>query len=418
MDIIKRKKLPLHKRRKVYIPAGGLAFSGLLFASLFLNLNEHAIGSSEIITAVVQRGEFALKISAPGILAPQFDRWLSSTVEGKVNKIFVRPGAMVARGDVIVELYNPNLKQHVQELTWELAAMEADGRALKEQHATRLLEMESQMLQNKMDYEREKIRLDAESELIKSGNSTVPKIEYESRKLTVSQLEQTIDMDEMWAAQLKSTLSAELEANHARISRLRNQLERAETQLADLVVEAPFSGVLQTLELELGEQVLVGTNIAKVVKDDDLIAELSVAEFKASSVALGQKVVIDTRTSKIEGQVVRIDPAVIDGTVKVDIALEGILPSEARADLSIDGEIFISEKPDSLYVRRPAFSQERQKMSVFKLDQKKRHATQTVVQFGASSSIDIEVLDGVKEGDVIIISEVDDFNRFEKVIIN
>jgi HlyD family secretion protein len=419
MDIVKNKsKVPFYKNRKLLAFGTVVLFIVVLMATKMFKLTAHSVDSNNFVTAKVQRGDLKVKVSAPGVLAPRDVRWVSSAVVGKVEQIFVKPGASVGKGQLIAELYNPELEQQTQELKWELEAMEAENRALKERQNTRLLDMRAQVLDNQMTYDKEKIRLQAEAELIKSGNATVSKLDYESRKMTVNQLEQTLKMDKARSKQLISTLNAEVEAQSARVNRLKNSLQRAEYQLASLNVIAPVDGILQAMPLELGQRVAIGDNIAKFAKKEDLIAELSVAEFKVSEIRVGQRVMIDTRYSQLEGEVVRVDPAVVDGTVQVDVNIVSQLPEEARPDLSIDGEIYISEIKDTLFVRRPAFSQPNQKMSIFRVDSEFAYAQQTEVEFGTSSSMDIEVLYGVAEGDLIIVSEISDFERYNKIIIN
>ena len=419
MDIVKNKaKVPFYKNVKVLTLAVVGLFIVALMATNMFKFTVHSVDSSDFVTAKVQRGDLEVKVSAPGVLAPRDVRWVSSAVVGKVEQIFIKPGATVRQGQLIAELYNPELEQQAQELRWELEAMEAENRALKERQNTRLLDMQAQLLDNQMTYDKEKIRLEAEGELIASGNATVSKLDYESRKLTVSQLEQTLKMDKARSKQLSSTLTAEIEAQNARVNRLKNSLQRAEYQLASLKVIAPVDGILQAMPLELGQRVAIGDNIAKFAKKGDLIAELSVAEFKASEIRVGQRVMIDTRFNQLQGEVTRVDPAVVDGTVQVDANIISPLPEEARPDLSIDGEVYISEIKNTLFVRRPAFSQPNQKMSVFRLDNELAYAQQTEVEFGTSSSLNIEVLFGVAEGDVIIVSEISDFERYNKIIIN
>ncbi|MCO7226514.1 efflux RND transporter periplasmic adaptor subunit [Pleionea sp. CnH1-48] len=418
MDVIKQKKTPFYKNKKVLMGAGVLVLATIGVASSMMKLTLHSVDANTFRTATVQRGDLKIKVSAPGILAPRDVRWVASSVEGKVERILVKPGAKVTEGDLIVELLNPELTQQVQELRWELEAMEAGTRALKERQDTRLLDMEAQVLTNQMEYNKEKIRLDAEAKLIEGGNSTISKLDYESRRLTVAQMEKTLEMDTARSQQLKTTLKAEYEAQIALLNRLRNRLKRAEFQLASLNVKAPVSGVLQAMPLELGQRISLGDSVAKFSRQGDLLAELNVPEFSVNDISIGQRVSIDTRFSQIDGRVIRIDPAVVDGTVQVDVELLSELPSESRPDLSIDGEIFITERTSTLYVRRPTFSQANQKMRVFKLDSERSYAEQTEVHFGVSSSVNIEVLGGVTEGDVIIVSEVSNFERHKKVAIN
>ncbi|WP_196137579.1 efflux RND transporter periplasmic adaptor subunit [Aliikangiella sp. G2MR2-5] len=419
MDFVKPKtSQPFYKKRTFLIVCTGLILSVGVLVSNVIDFAVHSVESNSFITAQVRRGDLAVKVSAPGTLVPRDIQWVASNVEGKVESIIVKPGAFVKAGQLIAELANPELKRRVQELNWQIEEMEAETRALKERHSTRILDMEATALNNQMEYNKESIRASAEEELIRKGNATVSMLDFQSRKLTVEQLKKTLEMDKARTEQLRLTLDAEFEAQLARLSRLKNELERAKFQLESLKILSPVDGVLQAMPIDLGQRLAIGDNIAKLAKQDDLIAELRVPEFNALQVQVGKKVIVDTRTSKIEGKIIRVDPAVVEGVVQVDVELTSQLPVEARPDLSINGEIFIDEKPDTLFVRRPAFSQSNQRMSVFRLNDNQSVAEKINIQFGVSSSIDIEILEGLEEGDKIIVSEISSFENYKKIAIN
>jgi multidrug efflux pump subunit AcrA (membrane-fusion protein) len=417
MDIIKQTKKPFYKNRSFVTTAGIIALTAFLIASTQMNISAFSVQSNSVITAVVEQGDFDIKISGPGILAPRDVRWVASTVSGKVERILVKPGAQVEKGQLIVELVNPELDQMVEELHWEVEAMQAQTRALKVSQDTQLLDMQAKALATQMKYEKAKMRLDAESQLIKVGNSTVSKLDFESSKLTVNQLGKTIEINKLRAKQLVLNLAAGFEAQTALLKKLNKKYERAQFQLASLNVKASLAGVLQAMPLELGQRVAIGGNIAKFAKKGDLIAELKVPELNAGDIIIGQHVSIDTRFNQIQGKVTRIDPAVVNGTVQVDVELTSQLPDEARPDLSIDGEIFITQKKNSLFVRRPAYSQANQTMAIYRLNNEQTTAQQTPVKFGLSSSVDIEVVNGLKVGDVIIVSEQTSFERHKLITL-
>jgi len=417
MDIIKKTDKPFYKKKNFVTTTGVITLAVFLIASTQMNISAFSVQSNSVITAVVEQGDFDIKISGPGVLAPRDVRWVASTVSGKVERILVKPGAQVEKGQLIVELVNPELDQMVEELHWEVEAMQAQTRALKVSQDTELLDMQARALTTQMKYEKAKMRLDAESQLIKVGNSTVSKLDFESSKLTVNQLSKTIEINEMRAKQLALNLTAQFEAQTALLNKLNKKYERAQFQLASLNVKASLAGVLQAMPLELGQRVAIGGNIAKFAKKGDLIAELKVPELNAGDIIIGQHVSIDTRFNQIEGKVIRIDPAVVNGTVQVDVELTSKMPDEARPDLSIDGEIFITQKKSSLFVRRPAFSQANQTMAIYLLNNEQTTAQQTPVEFGLSSSIDIEVLNGLKVGDRIIVSEQTSFERHKLITL-
>lgn len=418
MDIIKQTKKPIYKKKSFMTATGVAVLAVFLIASSQMRFAGFSVQKNAVITAIVEQGDFDIKISGPGILAPRDVRWVASTVAGKVERILVKPGAQVEKGQLIVELVNPELDQKVEELHWEVVAMQAQTRALKVSQDTQVLDMKASTLDTQMQYEKAKMRLDAEARLIKVGNSTVSKLDFESSKLTVNQLAKTIEINEMRATQLLLNLAAQFEAQTALLNKLKKSYERAQFQLSSLNVKAPLAGVLQTMPLELGQRVAIGGNIAKFAKKGDLIAELKVPELNAGDIIIGQQVSVDTRFNQIQGKVIRIDPAVVNGTVQVDVELTSKLPDEARPDLSIDGEIFITQKKNSLFVRRPAFSQAKQTMAIYLLNNEQTKAQQTSVEFGLSSSVDIEIVSGLKVGDRIIVSEQTSFERHQQISLN
>ena len=418
MDIVKQKKAPFYKNKKLAAVLGLGLFASAIYASTQFEVANKSIERNSILTASVEQGEFVITVAGPGLLVPRDVRWVASTVEGKVERILLKAGAQVKQGDLIAELNNPELNQKVEELNWEKEALEAELAALKVSHETKLLDMHAQFIATKMAYDKAKMRLDAESALIKRGNATVSKLDYESSKLTVEQLKKSLTIEKQREQQLKINLDASFKAQSARLNKLNKTIERAEFQLASLQVKAPTSGILQAMPLELGQRVALGNNVAKIARKDDLIAELKISELKASQVALGQSVTIDTRTSQISGEVMRIDPAVVDGTVQVDVALISALPSEARPDLSINGEVIVARKADALFVRRPAFSQANQTLPVFKIDQAGSYANKTNVRYGLASTSQIEIEHGLSRGDQIIVSEQSSFARHDKIALN
>ena len=418
MDIVKQKKAPFYKNKKLAAVLGLGLFASAIYASTQFEVANKSIERNSILTASVEQGEFVITVAGPGLLVPRDVRWVASTVEGKVERILLKAGAQVKQGDLIAELNNPELNQKVEELNWEKEALEAELAALKVSHETKLLDMQAQFIAIKMAFDKAKMRLDAESALIKRGNATVSKLDYESSKLTVEQLKKSLTIEKQREQQLKINLDASFKAQSARLNKLNKTIERAEFQLASLQVKAPTSGILQAMPLELGQRVALGNNVAKIARKDDLIAELKISELNASKVALGQSVTIDTRSSQISGEVMRIDPAVVNGTVQVDVALTSALPSEARPDLSINGEVIVARKADALFVRRPAFSQANQTLPVFKIDQTGSYANKTNVRYGIASSSQIEIQHGLNRGDQIIVSEQSSFTRHEKIALN
>ncbi|MCO7190440.1 MULTISPECIES: HlyD family efflux transporter periplasmic adaptor subunit [unclassified Pseudoalteromonas] len=418
MDIVKKQRKAWYKHKSTFIVAALFGFLTLLFVISQQQFSAFSVERGTLLTAIVQRGEFSIKVAAPGTLVPEDIRWVASNVTGKVERILVKPGAEVNAGDLIVELSNPELKQQLDELNWEYTALEAELEALAVSHQSEKLEMQALLLKTQMQYDKAKLRLDAEEDLIKQGNATVSRLDYEDSKLTVTQLAQTLRIDKSRQLQLAKNLQASYKARRARLAKLHKAIEQAQFQLTSLQITAPLDGIVQAMPLELGQRVALGQNIAKFAHADELIAELKVPQIQAANIALGQSVEIDTRFNTITGKVTRIDPAVVNGTVQVDVELLGDLPNEARPDLSIDGAIIIRHLNDALYVKRPAFSQPDQTMNILKLDAAQQFANKTQVQFGKASSLEIEILAGLQAGDTIIVSDQEQFAHHSSIALH
>ena len=417
MDVIKERQIKWYQNRKLL---GGLAFIALVvvvYLSTQLNLGLYTVSSTNYVTAKVTQGDMSVKVSASGIMVSRDARWVASNVEARVERILLKPGDEVKQGQVVLQLTNPELDWRVQELHWEYAAVKKELEALGQRHKTQLLELETQVLNNRLAFNVETMRLEAESKLIADGNGTVSLLDYESRKLRVAGLNKTLQMDENRLKQLTFTLKAEYEAREARMQSLAKVKEQSDFQRDSLQVRAPLDGILQEMSLELGQRVVPGDSLAKFARKGDLLVELNVPELNVSDITKGQSVSIDTRFNEVMGKVVRIDPAVINGVVKVDVELVGELPNEARPDLSVTGEVIISEKKNTLYVRRPAYSVADKTMSVFRLNETLDKAEMTRVSYGIASSLDIEVVGGLNPGDVIIISETSEFSHHNVIAI-
>lgn len=417
MDVIKdKRKKPLYQRPPVLVGITVIFLALLFFALNHLNLGTHSVPSHKVSTAQVKRGSFEVKVSAPGILVSRNPRWIASNVDARLEKIYMHPGDVVSKGDVIVELNNPEVERRAAELEWEYKATEREVHALSQRHKTQILDLEAQILNNKMQYDVEKLRLEAERQLLDEGNGTVSMIDHKARKLSVSELFKRSEIDKAQLKQLKLTLAAEFEAAEARLQRLQKINEQAEFEKESLIVRAPVDGIVQEMTLEPGQRVQLGENITRLANPEDLIAELSVPEISAKDIVKGQRVSVDTRFNKIVGEVIRVNPSVTNGIVQVDVELIGTLPQEVRADLSVSGEIFVSDKNDVLHVRRPSFAQAEHDLLVFKLNSN-NFAKPVKVKFGIASSLEIEVAEGLNEGDEIIVSDTSEFSGLNEIKI-
>jgi len=295
----------------------------------------------------------------------------------------------------------------------EVTAAEADHAALRMNLESQVLDQRANMAGIEADYESARLQAEAEDELNQKG--IISDINFRRSELTAERLKVRLDIEQERIAKFKDTMAAQLAAGRARIEQLRNTLALRERQADSLKLKAGIDGVLQQVPVEVGQQVAPGTNLARVARPDVLIAELRVAETQAKDVVIGQKVAVDTRNGIVEGLVARIDPAVLNGTVQVDVDLVGALPAGARPDLSIDGTIEIERLADVLYVGRPAYGQPESDTTLFRLDAKSGIATRVPVKLGRASVTVIEVSRGLAEGDQVVLSDTAQWDKYDRL---
>jgi len=290
----------------------------------------------------VTRGPFVRDVRGNGTLVPEEIRWIPAVTEATVERVVVLPGAVVGPDTVLIEMTNPELQTKTREAELALAAAEADLTALRVQLEHQLLDQEAQVAQVEADYQQTQLESERDTELLKDG--LVSKLQA---KISQVRAEEAATRKQLEARRLKSAEDsnrAQLAAQQARVEGLRETSKLQRAELDALQVRAGFAGVLQAIAVEPGQRVAPGANLARVANPDKLKAELYVPETQARDVAIGLKAAIDTRNGVANGHVVRVDPAVTNGTVTVDVALDGELPKGARPDLSVDGTITIEPR--------------------------------------------------------------------------
>jgi len=416
MDIVRKPKKSLASQYRWPIIAT-LAAVGMYFISQNVVSSDFTAKRSKLLIAKVERGDFSIKVRGPGILTPKDIRWIASSVEGRAERVLVKPGATVKAGDLLIELTNPQLERRLEETRWELEAQEAETAAALVDLESQLLDQTAKVFNAKLDYETVEMRLKAETELFSNGAQAVSKLDYEKTKLQSQQAQQRWQIEQQRELKMKENVVAQRNALNARINKMRKTLQSMEEQVDNLQVTASIDSVVQDVAIEAGQQVVMGSNLAKLARQDELIAELQIPELSIRDVALNQVVSIDTRNNQIKGHVIRIAPAVNNGSVQVDVELIQPLPSDARPDLSIDGEILVANLANTLFVRRPSFAQSNKATNLFKLDETGSYADRVVVDFGRGSVQKIQVNSGLEVNDQIIISQNDDIERFDRISI-
>ena len=278
------------------------------------------------------------------------------------------------------------------------------------------LNQEAEVARVESEYEQAKLQADRDELLAKDG--LIPSIDLKLSQTTERELGKRHGIEQKKLAIHAKAMRAQLAVQKAEVERLRALAELKQRQVRDLHVRAGIHGVLQELELEVGEQVAPGTILAKVAQPTKLKAELRIAETQAKDIQIGQVASIDTRNGVIPGVVSRIDPAVREGTVTVDVRLTGELPAGARPDLSVDGTIELERLEDVLYVGRPAYGQPDSLIGLFKLGPDGKEALRTQVRLGKSAVNAIEIVEGLEVGDRVILSDMSNWDAFDRVRLN
>jgi len=351
-------------------------------------------------------------------LKPLNIRWVSSQVSGRAEQVFVKAGAKVNKGDVLVQLSNPELHRNLEKARWELEAKKAESHVAFVMLESQMVDLENSVLSAEYSYQSAKLKLDAETALLAQGNATVSALEHQRSQLAVKQQMQSWLAQQQKTEKMKVNMAVTQVAQKARIGLVENNYQRIKEQVASLQVRASTTGVVQQVSLELGERAQVGDSVALVADQNTLFAELQVQEVRVRDIALGQLVSLDTRTSEIVGEVIRIDPAVKAGMVLVDVKITSELPVEARPELTVDGLIAISNIKNTLFVKRPVYAPRHTKTGLYKLSQDQEFARKHLVALGQSSVNKIQILGGLLVGDEIIISDTTSWQQHQEIKIN
>ncbi len=404
MDIQRPSRKKELQRRRFLM---GVAVAGaLILITVGIYSLEPAVRSVEggsVWTGVVQRGEMLRSVRGNGTLVPEEIRWVSAQTEGRVERVVVDAGARVTPETVILELSNPELEQAARDSELQLLALEAEYTDLEVRLSSELLDQQANMAAFKAQYEGAQLQLEADHEL--SENGLISSIELRKSQLSAEQWTVRFEMEQKRLTKKSESIDAQLSVKRAQVAQRRALHQLRRDQLDSLKVRSSIAGVLQDVPVEEGERVTPGIRLARVAEPGKLKAELRINETQAKDIEVGQVARIDTRNGVIDGRVARIDPAVQQGTVTVDIALVGELPKGARPDLSVDGTVEIERLEDVLYVDRPAYGQAESLVGLYVIDPETRIAEITQVRLGRTSVNTVEIKDGLEVGDEVILSD-------------
>jgi HlyD family secretion protein len=371
------------------------------------------VDAATIWPDTVKRGPMLREVRGLGTLIPEDIRWIPAQTDSRVDRIVLRPGAIVKPDSIILELSDPQLQRDALDAEYQLKGAEADYENLKVQVSSDLLNQRAAAAAVRSDYEQAKLQHEVDDQLQKQGLAA--DVTAKLSKVRAEQLAIRTELEEERTKNTEETAKTRLAAQQARVDQQKALYNLRHSQLEALHVRAGISGVLQLVPVEVGQRVTPGANVARVADPKKLKAEIKIAETQAKDVAIGQKAAIDTRNGIVAGRVFRIDPSVQNGTVTVDVAIDGPLPQGARPDLSVDGTIELENLRDVLYVGRPVHGQADSTIGLFKIVNDGAEAVRVNVKLGRSSVTTIEVLQGLQVGDKVILSDMSAVDNFDRI---
>ncbi len=397
----------------IFGAAGLLTLVGVTWGLSQLRAAAPTVERGSVWLDTVKRGPMLRQVKGAGTLVPEHIRWLTADTAGRVERIHVRPGAPVQPDTLLMELSNPDVQLQALEAERQLASAEAELIALRTQLETQRISQEAALAS--LETEAAHAGRQAQATVALLDRAFVPTLEAQQTREKAGELTVRLDLERKRLSVLQASTREQLAAQQGQIERLKAVARFRRTQVESMQVKAGEAGVLTELPLELGQWVTPGTVLAKVVKPERLKAELRIAETQARDIQVGQRAQVDTRNGVVEGQVARVAPAASQGTVRVEVTLPEQLPKGARPDLTVEGTVELERLGDVLFVGRPAGAQPNSTMSLFRLMPDSDEAVRIPVQLGRGSVNSIEVVQGLTEGDQVVLSDMTAWDAVDRV---
>jgi len=400
-------------RRIVLASSALLLVTGISYGLSRLRPAAPSVDGASLFSDTVRRGDMLRSVHGTGMLIPEDIQWIPASTTARVSKIILRPGAIVKPDSIILELSNPELERDTLDAEYQLKAADAQYQSVKAQMGSDILNQKAAAAAVRSEYEQAKIQHEVDEKLVQQRIGA--EVTSQLSKVKADQLGIRAQIEEARANNAEQTAEAKIAAEKAHVEQQRALYNLRRSQLEALHVRAGLNGVLQLVPVEVGQSVLPGTNLARVADPKKLKAEIKIAETQANELMKGMKSTVDTRNGTAVGYVSRIDPSVQNGTVTVDVSFDSPLPNGARPDLSVEGSIEIENMKNILYVGRPAFGQPETSVGLFKLSSDGSEATRTTVKLGRFSVSTVEVREGLREGDRVILSDTSAWSGYERI---
>ncbi len=414
MDIarpdVKRKK---RIRQAVYVLAALILIPLVTYALHTLKPAAPTVDKGVVWTDTVKRGSMLREVRGLGTLVPETIRLIPAATDGQVEERYLLPGVPVKANTAILLLQNPELQQAALDTEYQQKGAEAELKNLKAQLQNLLMDQTAKAAGVRSEFHQAQIQADTNEELFKLG--LISDVVMKTSKVKAEELAKQNDIAEKQVTTFASSMEPQIAVQQSKVDELRALSDLKRSQVAQLRVTPGIDGVLQELDVEVGQKVTMGTVLARVAQPTHLKAQLKIAETQAKDVQIGQKASIDTHNGIISGHVTRIDPAVVNGTVTVDCSLEGTLPEGARPDLSVEGTVEIERLTDVMYVGRPVHGEADSTVGLFKVTADGSEATRVQVALGKTSVNTVEIKKGLQVGDTVILSDMSQWDNYDRI---
>ena len=415
MDIARPPEVAQRRKRRQIMIGAAAALVIVLATVALARLKPAAptVEGASLWIDSVKRGTMLRNVRGVGVLVPDEIRWITALTEARIERILVQPGTPVNADTILIELSNPQTEQAALTADLDLKTALAQYEVLKADLARELLAQRASTATVAADAAQAAMDASADEQMAKNG--FIPAIQLQRSKLRAETAAERKRMEEERLQNTEKTLAVRLDMQQAEVQRRQTIAALRRAEATGLKVRAGVGGVLQEVPVQVGQRVAPGTNLARVVDPTRLKAQLQIAETQVRDIAIGQKADVDTRNGITKGHVIRIEPSARNGTVTVEVSLDGELPRGARPDMSVDGTIELERLDNILFVGRPAFGQDQARISLFRLSPDRTTATLTQVELGRSSVNTVEIVRGLNVGDCVVLSDMSAWSRYDRL---
>jgi HlyD family secretion protein len=414
VDIVRPEIKHKKKMRRIgYIAAAVVLIPLVTYALSRLKPAAPSVDSGTVWTGTVKRGPMLRDVRGLGTLVPETIRLIPAETDGQVQTRYLLPGTPVKANTVIFDLVNPQLQQETLDAEYQLKGAQAAYEQTKAQLQNQLMDKRTLAASFSSQYRTAEMVRQTKEEL--GANGLAPLLDVKTAQVQAEELAKENELAQKEVQTFDNSIASQLAVQEATVNQKRAMYELKKSQMDQLHIRPGIDGMLQELDVEVGQKVTMGTVLARVAQPTHLKAQLKIAETQAKDILIGQKATVDTHNGIIPGHVTRIDPAVVNGTVTVDVGLDGPLPTGARPDLSVEGTVEIERLADVLYVERPVHGEANSTVGIFKVVDDGKEATRVQVQLGRTSVNTVEIVKGLEIGDKVILSDMSAWDNYDRV---